>query len=79
MKDLIIASVKTGTSTAIGSLVAWLASFGIEVGDKAEVLSNALFIVIVALVNFGFNWAGKKWPNMNTILSLGMTKGSPSY
>ncbi len=77
MRDLITSGVKTAVQVAVAAVVAWAASAGIDL-DSA-VLEAALFSVSTGVVAFVLNWAGQKFPIVNSILSFGLASNSPTY
>jgi hypothetical protein len=77
VRDVITSGVKTGVQYAVATFVGWVAGFGIKFDDEAlAVAAGSLALGVTAAV---LNAAGKKWPVVNTILSLGLSKGSARY
>ncbi len=77
MRDLITSGVKTAVQVGVASVIAYLANKGIEVDSVA--LEAAVFSIATGLIAFGLNWAGNRFPIVNTILSFGLASNSPSY
>ena len=84
MRDVITSGVKTAVQVAVSAafvwaapVLDWLAGVGVEV-DRSAVEAVA-FAVVTGLVTSVLNWAGRRWPVVNLVLSLGMTRGGPSY
>ena len=77
MRDLITSGVRTAVQVAVTGVVAWFGSFGIGIDSVA--LETALFAVATGLVTMGLNWLTTKVPAVGAVLSLGLTKTSPTY
>ena len=86
----IIAAVRTAVqnllTVAIVSLIAWLASFGIEITIGPEViesLSAGVTVVIGAVLVGVWTWIQRKleerFPILVPILSLGLARTGPEY
>lgn len=73
MKNLITAAVKT----AVVAIIAWLATVGIEVDSAA--LELVLFGLATGVVNLILNFLGTKFPWVNQIVSLFLTKEVATY
>lgn len=79
IKQALISAVKTGVQVGVGALVAYLLNLGIDIGDAAHYLETGLFMALVAVVTFVFNKLGEKFPWLNQVFSLGLTKAPPTY
>lgn len=80
MRSLIISGVKTAVQVAVAALIAWLASFGIDLtGEAAQALEAGLFAVAAGVVAALLNWAGNRWPIVNRIISLGISNQTAAY
>ena len=77
MRDLITAAVRTADVTAATGIVAWLAGIGISI--DASALEAVLTGLAVGVVNIGVNWAQGHWPWIGQIVSLGLSKSTPTY
>ncbi len=77
MRDLITSGVKTAVQVGVASVIAYLANKGIEVDSVA--LEAAVFSIATGFIAFGLNWAGNRFPIVNTILSFGLASHSPRY
>ncbi len=77
MRDLITSGVKTAVQVGVAAAVAWAANLGIDVDSVA--LEAAMFSIAVGGVAFVLNWAGQRFPIINTILSFGLASNSPTY
>lgn len=77
MRDIITAAVRTGVQVAVAATVGWLAGVGVAVDSQA--LEVALFAVATGLVTAGLNWLQTKLPWIGTVLSLGLSKQTPTY
>lgn len=77
MSDAIIAAVRTAVQAGVTFAVAWLTAKGIELDQPAlEAVAMSLAIGVVTLL---LNKLQEKWPWMGTILSLGLSKNTPTY
>ena len=84
VRDVLISAVKTAVQVLVAALLTWatpvldwLANQGVTV-DQSAVEAFA-FAVVTGLVTMGLNAAGKRWPWVNTILSLGLSRQGPKY
>lgn len=84
VRDIITSGVKTAVQVAISALFVWaapvldwLAGVGVEVDQSAA--EAVAFSVVTGLVASALNWAGRRWPVVNLILSFGLTRGGPAY
>lgn len=80
MRNLIISGVKTAVQVGVAALIAWLASYGIDVaGEAAVALEAGLFAVAAGVVAVLLNWAGERFPIVNRIISLGISNQTANY
>ena len=79
MRDLITSGIKTAVQLGVASFVAWLLQFGIDIGSQAQALENVLFLIFAGVITVILNWAGKKFPVINKIISLGLSGNTVSY
>lgn len=77
MRDLITAAVRTAVVSAVTLVVAWLAGVGIDVDPGA--LEAVLAAVAIGFVNLALNWLQTKIPWLGSVLSLGLSKETPTY
>jgi len=77
MRDLIIAAVRTAVAAAVTGLIAWLAGVGIDLDPSA--LEAVLAGLGVGVVNLVLNFLQTKFSWLGGILSLGLSKSTPSY
>lgn len=77
MRDVLTAGVRTGIQVAVAAIVAWLTQRGIEVDEQA--LEIALFSVATGVITMLLNVAQAKFPILGVILSLGLSKSTPTY
>ena len=77
MRDLVTSGVKTAVQVIVAAVVAWATRVGLDVDSQA--LETVLFGVGTGLVAVVLNWVGSRFPWVNTILSLGLTKQSATY
>ncbi len=84
VRDIIISAVKTAVQVAVAALFAWavpvldwLTSAGITVDRSA--VEAAAFAIVTGLVTAALNWAGRRWPWVNVILSFGLARSGPTY
>lgn len=76
MSDAIIAAVRTAVQAGITFLAAWLLARGIVLDPTVEA---ALMTVAIGVVTFLLNKVQERWPWVAQILSLGMSKSTPTY
>jgi len=79
IKQAVISAVKTGVQVGVAALVAYLLQLGIDIGESAQYLETGVFMALSAVVAFVFNKLGEKFPVLNQIFSLGLTKSPPTY
>ena len=84
VRDIIISAVKTAVQVAVAALFAWavpvldwMTSAGITVDRSA--VEAAAFAIVTGLVTAALNWAGRRWPIVNVILSFGLARSGPTY
>ena len=77
MRDHVIAAVRTAVAAAVTGIVAWLAGVGIDLDPSA--LEAVLGALAVGVVNLVLNWLAQRWPILASIMSLGMSKNTPTY
>src|SRR5690606_32129751 len=77
MRDHVIAAVRTAVAAAVTGIVAWLAGVGINLDPSA--LEAVLGALAVGVVNLVLNWLAQRWPILASIMSLGMSKNTPTY
>ncbi len=77
MRDLITSGVKTAVQVAVAGFGVWAIGRGIEFDIAA--VETGVQAVTTGVVAFGLNWAGNRFPIVNTILSFGLASNSPSY
>lgn len=77
MRDLITAAVRTGVATIVTAAAAWLAGIGIDF--DAGAWEVALSGLAVAVVNLVLNRLQQRWPWIGQIVSLGLSKSTPTY
>lgn len=77
MRDVITAGVRTAVQVAVAAIVAWALKLGIEVDSVA--LEAALFSVATGLVTVGLNLLQQKLPWLGSVLSLGLSRSTPTY
>ena len=78
MRDMLIASVRTGVQTIVTVAVAWLAGFDVFV--NADALTVVLTGVAVSIVTLVLRWVEANAPPwLTAILSLGTTNTGPTY
>ena len=84
VRDVLISAAKTAIQVAVAAAITWatpaldwIADQGVEV-DRS-VLEAAAFAVLVGLVAAAVNEAGRRWPWINRILSLGLADKPPTY
>lgn len=77
MRDILIAAVRTGVVAVATIVVAWLAGVGIDVDPSA--LEVVLTGVAVGVVNLALNWLQTKFPFLGQLMSLGLSKSTPTY
>lgn len=77
MRDILTAGVRTAVQVAVAAIVATLANLGLDVDGVA--LEALLFSVATGLVTIVLNWLQTKLPWLGTVLSLGLSKSTPSY
>jgi hypothetical protein len=90
MRDRIIAAVRTAVQNFItlmvASVIAWLASFGIEIvigPEIVESMSAAATMFLLALAVGVWTWIQnqleERFPSLSKILSLGLSNTTPEY
>ena len=77
MRNLIVAAVRTAVVSAVTLIVAYLAGIGIEVDSQA--LELALTGLAIGVVNLALNWLQTRLPWLGSIMSLGLSRETPSY
>lgn len=77
MRDLITSGVRTAVQVAVAAIVGWLAQFGIDV--PTEALGTVLFAIATGVVTIALNWLQSKFSWIGAILSLGLSRSTPSY
>lgn len=84
VRDVVVSAVKTIVQVVVAALVTWatpvldwLTSQGVQVDRTA--LEAAAFAVLVGVVAGLLNEAGRRWPWVNRILSVGLADRPPSY
>lgn len=73
MRNIITAAVKT----VVAFIVSWLAVRGIEIDSAA--LELVLGGAAIGVFNLVVNWLGTRFPWVNQIVSLGLTKETVAY
>lgn len=77
MRDLVTAAVRTAVVSFVTLAVAWLANLGIVVDPSA--LEVVLTGLAIGVVNLALNWLQTKLPWLGTVMSLGLSKSTPTY
>ncbi len=84
VRDVVVAAVRTAVQVVVAAAVTWatpildwVADQGVTVDRSA--LEAGAFAVLVAVVTGLVNEAGRRWPWINRILSLGLDTNPPSY
>jgi hypothetical protein len=77
MSAAIISLIRTWVPVAVGSLVAWLISIGIELDPEAETgLVVGLTGVVIAAYYGIVRWLERRWPWIGVLLGV---PAAPSY
>lgn len=79
IKQALISAIKTGVQVGVAALAAYLLQLGIDIGEASQYLETGLFMGMSAVVAFVFNKLGEKFPWLNQVFSLGLTKAPPTY
>ena len=76
MSDAIIAAVRTAVQAGVTFLAAWLLARGIVLDPAIEA---ALMTVAIGAVTLILNKLQERFPLLGQLLSLGMSKSTPTY
>jgi hypothetical protein len=74
---MITAGVRTAVQVAVAAVVAWALNLGLNI--DAVALEAVLFSIATGAVTIVLNWLSEKIPFLGQILSLGLSKSTPTY
>ena len=71
MSNQIVSWIRTGVPMAVGSLIAWLVSLGVEIPAGAEEGVTALLVAVVSFLYYVLARAlEKRWPQLGWLLGI---------
>lgn len=71
ISDYVASVIRTVVPTAVGAIIAWLVSLGIELPATAkDILSPALAFGAAILYYLLVRWLEKRWPKLGILLGV---------